>query len=168
VFGNVVYNNGWATPKGFMGSGIILHNSSSTEVYDNTVAWNADGIVVLAQDREGTDYDLVHDVHVHDNTIFASNGPTEESNSLALAWMQGWTDTLFDPANNNWGANNVYSYTTEEGGSLERFRWGKKSISKLADFNATAGEENGRYLTQDEKESLVANRKIPAAPERRQ
>jgi parallel beta-helix repeat protein len=163
IFGNVVYHNGWATTTGFMGSGIVLQNSSSTEVYDNTVAWNAEGIVVLATDREGTAYDLVHDVHVHDNTIFASNGPTEESNSLGLAWVQGWTTTLFDPANNNWGANNKYWYTSPES-SLERFRWHNKSIGKLADFNATLGEENGIYLTPDEKDAVMTTKGIPPNP----
>lgn len=163
IFGNIVYNNGWATTTGVRGSGIVLQNSSSTEVYDNTVAWNAEGIVVLAPDREGTAYDLVHDVQVHDNTILASNGPTAESNILGLAWIQGWTNTLFDPANNNWGANNKYWYTTPES-SLERFRWGNKSISKLADFNATLGEENGLYLTPEEKDAVVTASGIPTYP----
>jgi hypothetical protein len=105
----------------------------------------------------------VHDVHVHDNTIFASNGPKEESNSLGLAWVQGWTTTLFDPANNNWGANNKYWYTSPES-SLERFRWHNKSISKLADFNATSGEENGIYLAPDEKDAVMTTKGIPPNP----
>jgi parallel beta-helix repeat protein len=163
IFENYVYNNGWVTPQWYKGVGIVLQNSSSTEVYDNTLAWNADGIAVLAHDREGTAYDLVHDVHIHGNMIFSSNGSTEDKNGVALAWNQEWTRTLFDPANNNWGANNKYWYSSEEG-SLERFRWGNSSIKKLAAFNATPGEENGSYLTQDEKDAVVASKGIPPSP----
>jgi parallel beta-helix repeat protein len=163
IFENYVYNNGWTTPEFYKGTGILLQNSSSTEVYSNTLAWNADGIAVLAHDREGTAYDLVHDVYVHDNTILSSNGSTEASNGVALAWNQEWTRTLFDPANNNRGANNKYWYSSAEG-SLERFRWDNRSIKSLADFNATLGEENGSYLTQGEKDAIVAAQGIPPSP----
>jgi parallel beta-helix repeat protein len=163
---NDVYNNGWTTPDWYRGGGIVLQNSSSVEVYNNTVAWNADGIVVWNLDREGTEWDLVHDVYVHDNTILASNGATEETNTVALAWLQGWATTLFDPANNNRGANNEYWYTSPES-KLERFRWNDKAIASLANFNATLGEENGTYLTEGEKETVVTTRGIPVSPRQR-
>jgi parallel beta-helix repeat protein len=167
IFSNTIYENGWASTNQVNGSGIMVGNSSNAEVYNNTLAWNAAGIAVLSADRSGTKYDLVHDVHVHDNTVLGTNSANKLENQLALVWLGLPSSTLLDPANNNRGANNEYWYTSPEG-SLERFRWGKKSISKLAAFNATPGEENGRYLTQDEKDNLVANRKIPAEPERRQ
>lgn len=168
IFSNTIYENGWASSNEVNGSGIEVGNSSNAEVYNNTLAWNAAGIVVMSANRSGTDYDLVHDVHVHDNTVLGANSANNLENHLALAWVQSHSSTtLLDPENNNWGAGNLYWYTSPEG-SPERFRWGNKSISKLVDFNATPGEENGRYLTQAEKDSLVANRKIPAEPERRQ
>lgn len=165
IFGNVVYNNGWATPDQLKGVGIALISSSSTEVYRNTLAWNADGITVHASDREGTSHDLVHHVYIHDNTILSSNGQAEKDNGVALAWVQGTSTTLFDAVNRNRGANNRYWYTSPEG-SLERFRW-QGSISKLAAFNRTRGEEGGRYLSKGEKDRLVANKGIPPTPKPR-
>jgi parallel beta-helix repeat protein len=165
IFGNVLWENGWATPERTDGAGITLHNSSTTEVYNNTLAWNADGIAVFALDREGTTYDLVHDVYVHDNTILGENNANEAKNHVALGWFQGWATTLFDSVNNNRGANNRYWYSTPES-SLERFRWRvPPPISRLSDFNLTLGEENGRYLTQSEKDAVVASKGIPASPQ---
>jgi hypothetical protein len=34
----------------------------------------------------------------------------------------------------------------------------------LSAFNLTPGEESGRYLTQSEKDALVASKGIPANP----
>lgn len=54
IFGNVLWENGWATPERGNGAAIGISNSSDVEVYGNTAAWNADGIVVVGLDREGT------------------------------------------------------------------------------------------------------------------
>jgi parallel beta-helix repeat protein len=165
IFSNVLWENGWATlGKNADTAGIMLHNVTTTEVYNNTLAWNADGIAVFALDRDGTTHDLVHDVYVHDNTVLGKNDAVSEKNHVALGWFQNWATTLFDPANNR-GANNKYWYTTPEG-SLERFRWRLPPIlRKLKDFNRTLGEENGRYLTISEKDAVVTNKGIPLAPE---
>lgn len=166
IFSNVLWENGWATlGNNADTAGIMLLNASTTEVYNNTLAWNADGIAVFALDRDGTTHDLVHDVHVHDNTVLGKNAAVSEKNHVALGWFQDWATTLFDPANNNRGANNKYWYTTTES-SLERFRWKlPPTISTLAAFNATRGEEAGRYLTLAEKNTVLANKGIPASPE---
>jgi parallel beta-helix repeat protein len=164
IFSNIVYENGSARTNHVNGAGIQVGNSSNAEVYNNTLAWNADGIAVVGADREGTEYDLVHDVHIHDNSILGTNSANKIKNHVALAWLQLPSSKLFDPANNNWGANNKYWYSSEEG-SLERFRWGNSSIKKLAAFNATPGEENGSYLTQDEKGAVVASKGTPASPQ---
>lgn len=164
IYGNVVWENGWATPAGTNGAGITLHNASTTEVYNNTLAWNADGIAVFALNREGTEYDLVHDVYVHDNKILAANNSNETKNNVVLAWIQGWSDTLFNAVNNNRGVNNEYWYVSPEGSS-ERFRWDGNAISRLLVFNLTGGEENGRYLKETEKDNIVTSKGVPPYPE---
>jgi parallel beta-helix repeat protein len=160
IFGNVVWNNGWATPIYPKGSGITVLNSSDVELYRNTLAWNADGISIAAHDRPGTQYDRVHDVHVHDNTILGKNRRGMHGNHVALGWLQGEGNTLYSPNNNNWGANNRYWYPTREN-SLERYRWNNTFFTKLSDFNRTGGESRGIYLTQSKKNAVLANNGIP-------
>jgi len=165
IFGNVVYENGWTTPEGREGSGLEILNSSNTEVYGNTLAWNADGIDVRAIERDGTLYDNPRNVYVHDNTILGKNDSSATKNHVALAWVQSLSSTaMFDPLSNNRGVNNGYWYTRSED-SLTRFEWKKIAYTKLGLFNATLGEEGGRYLTQSEKDAVVANKGIPANPE---
>jgi hypothetical protein len=65
----------------------VLMNSTTTEVYDNTLAWNADGIAVYALDREGTEWDRVHDVYIHHNIILAKDSASEPRNNLAPGWL---------------------------------------------------------------------------------
>jgi hypothetical protein len=48
--------------------------------------------------------------------------------------------------------------------SSTRFEWNQSGYDKLVNFNVTRGEENGRYLTQSEKDNVVANKVIPANP----
>jgi parallel beta-helix repeat protein len=163
IFSNIIYENGSVETNQINSAGIQVGNSTNVEVYNNTLAWNTGGIVVLAADRKGTQHDRVHDVQVHDNTILGTDSVDKIRNHLALVWLQLSSTTLLDPANNNWGANNKYWYTSPES-SLERFRWGNKSISKLADFNATPGEENGSYLAPDEKDTLMTAKGIPTSP----
>jgi parallel beta-helix repeat protein len=164
IFSNVLWENGWATPSGNDGAGITLHNSSTTEVYNNTLAWHPDGMAVFAVDRaEGTKYDRVHDVYVHDNAVLGKNDASEAKNHIALAWLAWQFNLLYDPANNNRGANNTYWYASPEG-TLPRFMWKQTNYSRLSAFNLTPGEESGRYLTQSEKDALVASKGIPANP----
>jgi parallel beta-helix repeat protein len=163
IFSNVLWENGWAIPDRMQGGAIVLMNSSSTEVYNNTLAWNADGIAVYALDREGTEWDRVHDVYIHHNIILAKDYASDPRNNLALGWLQGWSNTLFTLANNNRGAYNKYWYPEPESSST-RFEWNQIGLSKLLSFNITRGEENGRYLTQSEKDTVVANKGIPANP----
>jgi parallel beta-helix repeat protein len=162
IFGNVLWENGWAAPQWALGSGIGISNSRNVEVSDNILAWNADGIAVLSLDREGTSWDDVRDVYVHDNTILATDYPADPEGKFALAWLQGWSTQMFASTNNNRGANNKYWYPDTEGGST-RYEWRLTHYSRLAAFNSTPGEENGRYLTRGEKETVVTMAGIPDA-----
>jgi parallel beta-helix repeat protein len=164
IFSNIVYENGSARTNHVNGAGIQVGNSSNAEVYNNTLAWNADGIAVVGVNREGKEHDSVHNVHVHHNIILATASQDKRKNHVALAWLESRSAILSDPTNNNWGANNRYWYPSQEG-ALERYRWSDKSIQKLADFNTTPGEENGRYLTQDETKVTLTEESLPFAPE---
>jgi parallel beta-helix repeat protein len=164
IFDNVLYENGWTTPSHVDGAGIGIGNSSNVQVYSNTLAWNADGIAVVGLNRDGTSWDRVHDVYVHDNAILAEDRPGDPRNNFALAWLQGWSLQMFDPLNNNRGAYNSYWYPAPEG-SWTRYEWRQTSYAKLAQFNATLGEEGGRYLTSSEKDAVVANKGLPTSPE---
>jgi len=45
-----------------------------------------------------------------------------------------------------------------------RFDWNAR-ISRLADFNATPGEESGVYLKDTQKDSILTAAGMPTAPE---
>jgi parallel beta-helix repeat protein len=161
IFGNAVWENGWKVCNQAPGSGIVLQSSHETEVYSNTLAWNAEGIAVVSADREDTEYDKVHDVSVRGNTVAGEN-VSGTRNHVALGWYQTPSGTLYQSANNNRGANNKYWYTTAEG-TYERFRW-TSPLKLLSQFNATLGEEGGRYLTNTQKNTALSSKGIPTTP----
>jgi parallel beta-helix repeat protein len=161
IFGNVVWENGWDDPSRSWNPGIKLAGSSNAEVYANTVAWNASGISVINAPREQARWNAVKDVYVHDNSILS----TEDQ--PALSWIQtdGWAGgTMADPAANNRGANNEYWYGSPEG-SVDRFRWTTNRLRTLVEFNATPGEDGGRYLDEARKELINSSASIPSSPE---
>jgi parallel beta-helix repeat protein len=145
MFGNVIYGNGYATPGGSRGTGILVHSSENTEIYDNVVANNQGGIAVIASGAR-PNHELTHDVFIHDNTIISQAG------TIALAW-RGSVDA-FAPSANNLGADNRYYYPLAENGHA-RFAW-DSDITQLSAFNATLGEERGAYLTTAEKDAILA------------
>jgi parallel beta-helix repeat protein len=164
IFGNVVWENGWDSQDWGYGAGIVSSSSKDVEIYNNTVAWNADGISVISQDRGGTTNDAVTNVYVHDNQILAKDGAKGEPHVYSLGWLQDWAGVMYNASSNNRGANNRYFYPTAEG-TKARFSWNKALYKSLTDFNKTPGEEGGRYLSQSEKDAVVADKSIPATPE---
>src|SRR4029079_4073713 len=54
ITGNAVWENGFGFPGWGWGGGIVVSSSGTTDVSGNTVAWNADGIVVISQSRAGS------------------------------------------------------------------------------------------------------------------
>jgi parallel beta-helix repeat protein len=152
ITGNRVWNNGWGFTDWGWGGGIVVSSSSGAQVANNVVAWNADGIVVLSQDR--SDAPLVTGNYVHDNTIILAPRSGDTSDQIALGWLQDWAGNLFDPASNNRGAGNAYWIGSPEP-EWARFGW-NGPIDTLATFNATPGEAGGRYLTDAEKNSVLS------------
>lgn len=145
AFGNVIYGNGYATPDGMRGTGILVNSCENTEIYDNVVANNPGGIAVITSGAR-LNHELTHDVFIHDNTIISQAG------TIALAW-KGSVDA-FAPSANNLGADNRYYYPLAENGQA-RFAW-DSTITQLSAFNATLGEERGAYLTTAEKDAILA------------
>jgi parallel beta-helix repeat protein len=152
IFGNVIYDNGYATPE--EGAGLVVHASENIEIYGNTVAYNPGGIVVVNRDRPN--HTLVHDVVVHNNTIISQDGYG------ALVWERSDGGDMFAPSADNRGRDNLYYYPVAENGRT-RFAW-DGPITRLAAFNATPGEERGRYLSTAEKDAVLAEKGIPARP----
>ncbi len=72
IYDNKVWNNGFAYSVWGWGAGILVQNSKGVEVYNNIVAWNADGVGIIAQNRSGhTD---VSGSSIHNNTIVSDTG----------------------------------------------------------------------------------------------
>jgi parallel beta-helix repeat protein len=159
IFGNVVWENGWGFPEWGWGAGVLVQNSTRTEVYDNTVAWSADGISVIEQNRELVN--SVTDVFVHDNTIVATD------NTFALAWLSDYFPyRLFQAGSSNRGDGNQFWFPGTEGGGI-RFEWNGHPMSQLSDFVGTPGGSRSTYLTSAETEQILQAVGIPTAPESR-
>jgi parallel beta-helix repeat protein len=156
---NVVWNNGWSFTAWGWGAGIRVSSSRNAEVRNNTVAWNADGISVISQNRSDQPPGGIVNDYVHDNTIVMAPKSTDTSDKMALAWLQDWSGVLFNASSNNRGANNKYWVSTPEP-QWARFNW-NGGISTLSTFNATPGEEGGTYLTTAQKDSALSAVGIP-------
>jgi nitrous oxidase accessory protein NosD len=166
VYGNVVYENGWG---GTGNAGIALNASSDSVVHDNVLAWNNSGVTVRNPLRtdvhpDEAEFNEVVNVQVHHNDILFEDKPEEMGGRFALGWIEAYSrGNVYEPAANNRGYDNRYYAPTSEGTS-NRYLWSSQ-YPKLSSFNATLGEERGRYLSPTEKDGLVAAKDIPADPE---
>jgi hypothetical protein len=161
IYNNVIYENGWESG----GSGITANGSSFGTIHDNIIAWNADGISIANPLRTDVHpdqgyYDLVREMRVHHNTILQEDG----NNGFGLSWTKSNANgNIYDKAAGNRGYENRYWYPTPKGFN-HRFLW-KTKLEKLGTFNRTRGEERGRYLSDVQKDAVVAAKGIPAFPE---
>jgi len=131
-------------------------------VYNNTVAWNANGIVVLEQNRGSTAYNAFGD-YVHDNTIVA---PVQQPGGIvyALAWAADDGAGMFDPARGNHGLSNKYGFSGSPEPNGYRWAW-NGSYTILSQFNATPGDGgNGVYLNIDQQNQALTAAGIPTSP----
>ena len=142
---NRVIGNGYHVYETVNNHSINVLVSSNVEVTDNVVSGVSNGINVGAYNREGFD-STVSGVYVHDNTIIREKG-------TALTWSDGNGSIAADPTNR--GYSNDYWYPNREDGSA-RFEWGGRTFSKLSEFNATPGEEDGRYMSVAERDAALA------------
>jgi hypothetical protein len=160
ITGNFVWSNGFGDAGWVWGSGILVSASATTEVDNNIVAWNADGIGVMGHTRDDMPAPPTG-LYVHDNVIVLGKAGGTDDNVL-LGWVQDTPGVLFDAASNNRGANNRYWDQRAEP-EWARFGW-NGWIGTLALFNGTPGEEGGTYLTTAELAALLAAGGLPTAP----
>lgn len=162
ISGNVVWENGFGKPEWGWGAGILSSSSKEVEIYDNVLAWNADGISIVSADRTSQNAGTVNDVSVRNNIILAGDDLTDgEDQPFALAWLQDWNGVLYRPSSNNHGIDNRYWYPKPE--EQMRFSW-ETPFSNLSNFNSTPGEQSGRYLTNTQKDKVISSADIPAYP----
>ena len=160
ITGNRVWENGWAFPTWGWGAGITISSSANTEVADNIVAWNADGISVLSQNR--TDAPAVVGNSVHDNTIALAPQPGDGSDKMALGWLQDWSGSMFTTTARNVGSDNGFWISGQEGDG-PRFAW-DRGIATIKAFSGTPGGGGSTYLADAELRSRLADAGMPSSP----
>jgi parallel beta-helix repeat protein len=165
IRGNVIYENGWATPGGNGGAGISVNNSSDVDVSNNTLAWNADGILIQSTQRDGVPADYVNNVKIYSNRLMESDTPRTANDSWqgAIAFLQSFSDQIADPASGNQSSDNRIWYPTAEG-TYRRFACISK-YTTIGEWNASDCATNDGYMTQGEKDAVVAQYRVPADPE---
>lgn len=157
ISGNAVWQNGGSQAAWGFGAGILCQNCDHTSIDQNTVAWNANGISVICQDR-GDSRPVVGN-SVRDNTVVESTG-----GSIALGWFEDWAGRLYDRGSDNRGSANSLWYPIPEGQDA-RFEWAG-AITALAVFSATPGGSNSRYLTAAQESLALRHAIVPASPAR--
>lgn len=167
---NRVWENGWGKRTWGWGAGILISSSRNAEVAYNTVAWNADGISVVSQDRSDSyafepgvsTWNRVTRVRVHDNAVYLDPQRTDRSDKFAVGWIQDWAGVMFRTRSHNVGAHNSYWYGSPE--PTRRFAW-RDSVSRLRSFNWTPGEAGGVYMTPGQRDRRLACVGVPLRPQ---
>jgi hypothetical protein len=162
VFGNVIWENGWGFREWVWGAGILISTSSNADVHDNVLAWNGDGISIVSQNRPSFPSGAEGD-YVHDNLILSQDDPHDTVSHTALAFAADSSDRMFATSANNRGERNDFWYPAQESGAT-RFGW-QRGFGTLSDFEASPAGVDGRYLSEPEKDRVVASTGIPPAQE---
>jgi hypothetical protein len=167
---NVVWENGWGEGDSYNGSGISIDGCFDGTVEDNVLAWNASGIGVVQQNRfrpEEKPYQTTKNVRLERNKIIQNEIPGS-FNHAAIFWngddgaVAEGAVSIYDAAAGNGGVGNEFWFDEPEG-STYRFKW-VDQIHTLSDYNASPAEQDGRYLTNDEKNHLLRSNGLPGAP----
>ncbi|HLI51182.1 MAG TPA: right-handed parallel beta-helix repeat-containing protein [Thermomicrobiaceae bacterium] len=156
IQGNACWENGWRVPTGTGAAGIFVNSSKTTQVLENVLGWNPKGIMVMSQHR--SDGFPSTGITVARNVI-ASSDDFVPGSRFGLCWYQDYAGDLYRTEGDNHGDENRYWYTTPEG-SVPRFRW-TSNLTRLSQFNQTLGEHDGRYLSIEEKDQLLAQAGVP-------
>lgn len=154
ILQNTVWENGWSYREWAWGAGILISSSADAIVRHNALAWNAQGISIVSQDRRP----LPHaNILVEANDILM-----DRAGGTALGWFQDWGGGLYDRGANNRGVDNRYWFESEQ--QLGRgFAWADARLD-LERFNATPGGQRGRLLLGIEKELVLLRSGIDRQP----
>jgi hypothetical protein len=159
ITGNAVWENGWSFTAWGWGGGIVVSSSGGADVSGNTVAWNADGIVVLSQNRSGSP--SATNNHVRNNVVAIAPQPGDSSDKMAVAWLEDWSGHLFSSGTNSGSGNEYWASVAEP--QWARFGW-NGAISTLSSFNSTPGEAGATYLSASGLSSALSNAGVPTSP----
>jgi parallel beta-helix repeat protein len=148
---NVAYENGWGFTAWVWGAGLQVQNSSNCTVRNNVVAWNADAISVVEQNR-GTAY--TRGVTVTNNVIAGKDA------TALLGWVTDVSGSqMYASTSNNRGSSNKYFWTVSG-----RWEWAGVR-SSLSSFNGTLGEENGAQLSKSALDTVLSGKGVNLWPE---
>jgi hypothetical protein len=158
---NKVWENGWGFTTWGWGGGLVVSSSANVTVSGNTLAWNADGIVVLSQNRGSAAWNNVHGIAVRDNTIVMAPQGGDGSDKMALGWLQDWGGVLFSSGSANIGSGNDYWWST----TLPRcaYEW-NGCYASLSAFNGTPGEQGGVAISAATRNARLSGSGIPTSP----
>ena len=171
---NTIWENGWPNEAGGWSATLKTTSSTNVEIYGNVVAWNKTGISAVKSDRT-SDPNLppdMYNINIHDNVVMLERVNTVTSfNSCHRSLGMAWCNTVagfnfFDPAKNNRAVNNRYYFTFPEESTWPRWFIPNIGYATIGAWNNSPGEEGARYLTQAEKDALIATHNLPTSPER--
>jgi hypothetical protein len=163
-------NGHWAEYIG-AAAGITITSSNGVEVRDGVLAWNANQIVVRADDRATNgSYNALNDINVHDNLMVGFDAPGETlpngvtqygGKGYLLAWITdgGYEARLFGAGRNNRGSANRYHHT-----GTYRWAW-EGSKGSIDAFNNTPGEEGGQVVSAAAASEALLVAGVPLAPQ---
>jgi hypothetical protein len=154
VTGNAVWGNGWARSDWGWGAGILVSSSRSVRVEGNILAWNADGIVVVSQER--ADAPGLADGITTSRNVLAMHAGDE---AYGVAWIEDWDGGLLEPTAGNGGTGDRFYYDAPEGGD-RRFAWGS-GLRRLDELAATPGGRDASYLSPDDAAARLASAGLP-------
>ena len=187
ISGNTVWENGWTSPGWTSGgSGIFVASSHNVDVRDNTLAWNADGVSVVAQTLPGVAcrFDDVRNVSIHGNRIVhtpfsfqrldADGAPTFDEgfrDVLAMAFRnEGGCPSVMYGRDDVEAYDNTYWFDPRFPAEAPRYLWNEQKYVSLDAFGATsrdgAGLE-GRSRVGLDPSDMLAERLVPIGPEPR-
>ena len=147
IHDNIAYSNGFGYRLWPLGSGILVQNSSNVDVYNNTVAWNADGIGVIQMDRG--QWTNMTNINIHDNTIAGNTGYIIGivSNTYDKSVTASW-------ANNRSGNNRIY----QTGNS--NYAW-VYDVSSFNNWKSQARDYSSWQIDRNTLAGQLASKNVP-------
>lgn len=156
---NILWENGWSTVGSNAyggGADIRISTSRGCMVHDNVMAWSIRGIVFLAQNRSESTTPSTYDGNRSENNVVISDG----ANNIH-GWYQADGKRLDVPGNGSSG-DRFWSAVAEP--QSARFEWASSTKSTLATYAATPGGAGATYLTNAQKDAILAANGLPATP----